>query len=135
MKKSMGMLVLGVVSASSLLVGCGPVATGRDDGVFEPSREERVQGMATQFCNRFDACGEIGPGQGYESYSECTSELESDFYDLWPADECANGQIDSVAYENCYQRAENYPCDSNVFDLFSFLGSCDAETVCIDPSR
>lgn len=113
--------------------GCGPVAEGRDDGVFEPSRERRVEGIAKQLCNRLDSCGEIGEDYSYKTKDECRSELESDFYDLWPADECSDGRIDSVAYGACYDRAENYPCDSNIFDLFSYLSSCGEDDVCTDP--
>lgn len=53
-----------LVGAGVLVTGCGPVATGRDDGAFEPSREERVEGIAEQMCDRIEECGNIGEGGG-----------------------------------------------------------------------
>ncbi len=127
--------LVGCVLCAFAMVGCGPVAEGRDDGIFEPSRERRVEALAQTACDRFDSCGDIGSDENYETYEECISETESNLYDLWPADECNDGQIDSVTYGECYDRAENFPCDSNFFDLASFSVDCRADEVCTDPRR
>lgn len=116
------LLILGAVASLLLSTGCG-----------EPNRDERVAEIAQTGCDRFDACGEIGSGGRFDTYSECVSDLEGTFYDLWPADECSEGQINENAYETCVDRANNFPCDSNVFDQLSFAASCGEGDVCIDP--
>ena len=138
MKKMMGTWTLGLAvltTVATIGVGCGPVATGRDDGAFEPSRERRVEGISSQYCNRIEQCGDIGPGQDFENYAECISDTESFFYDLWPADECSNGQIDSVAYEICYQEVQTYPCNADFFDVLDFFSDCGGGEGCIDPPK
>lgn len=99
----------------------------------EPTRDERVMDISQTGCDRFDSCGEIGSGQRYETYSECVSELESTFYDLWPAEQCEAGQMNDSTYNTCRERAQNFPCDSGILDQLSFANSCGAGDVCIDP--
>jgi hypothetical protein len=116
-------ILIGTTIAAVLVaVGCG-----------EPTRDERVRDISQTGCDRFDACGEIGSGQRYDTYSECVSELEGYFYDLWPADACGQGQINESEFDNCMVEAENFPCNSNILDLGAFGLECRAGNVCIDP--
>jgi hypothetical protein len=102
-------------------------------GCGEPTRDDRVMDIAEAGCDRFDACGEIGEGERYSSRSECLSELEGDFYTLWPADTCDAGQINEAKFNSCVVDAQNFPCDSNAFDTGGFALECRAGNVCIDP--
>ena len=92
-----------------------------------------MEGISKQYCNRIEQCGDIGEGRDFENYSECISDTESFFYDLWPSDECAEGQIDSIAYEGCYQEVQNYPCNADFFDVLDFFSDCGSDEICIDP--
>ena len=116
------LLTLALSTAILFATGCG-----------EPSRDERVMEISQQGCDRFDSCGEIGSGERYETYSECVSELEGYFYDLWPADACGQGEINDIKYDECVVEAENYPCGSDLADLGAFAIECRAGNVCIDP--
>ena len=94
-----------------------------------PPRDRHVTRTAAIACDRFDECGNLDE-YGYSSYTECLSNMESSFYDLWPEDECGDGAMDRRAVFDCQDRAAVYACDANVFDLASFIQSCDAESVC-----
>lgn len=115
-------MMSGMIISMLVAAGCG-----------EPSREERVQDIAQVGCDRWQECGEIGPGERHESYAECRSSLESTFYDLWPAEQCEAGQMNDSTYNTCRERAQNFPCDSGILDQLSFANSCGAGDVCIDP--
>ncbi len=117
-------MMSGMIISMLVAAGCG-----------EPSREERVQDIAQVGCDRWQECGEIGPGERHESYAECRSSLESTFYDLWPAGQCGNGQINESVYDSCTERANNFPCDAGFFDQVGFAADCGADDVCIDPSE
>lgn len=100
----------------------------------EPPRERNVEVIAETACDRFDECGDLD-ALGYGSYAECASDMEAKFFGLWPADRCDDGQMNRDAYLDCLDRAEVYPCNANLVDLLSFLSSCNADAVCIDPAK
>ncbi len=108
-----------VVTALALsIAGCGT------------AREPRVERMARVACDRFAECGSLEANYG--SYSECTSDMEAQFYDLWPAGQCGDGQMDGPTYRDCLDRAAVYSCNATVIDFLSFVDSCSADDVCID---
>ena len=128
-KLSLAMLAAGALAA------CGPVGRTVDDTRLEPDREQRVLAITQTACDRFESCGNIGNDEAFETYEECLAQQEDNFRDLWPADECGNGQIDTSMYKDCDARAESYPCDSNIFDFLSYYSQCNADDVCIDPAQ
>jgi hypothetical protein len=133
-KNSMWSALFAAASAAAL-TACGPVGETVDDTAVEPDRETRIQRISGTACDRFVECGDVGEDELFESYEACLDEQQDNFRDLWPADECNDGQIDDDSYRDCDVRAETYPCDSNVFDFLSYYSQCDADDVCTDPRQ
>lgn len=130
-------LVFGMSMMSVLAVGCtGETGEAVDNTVLEPTLDTRIELIAQKACARFDECGNIGEGDGntYQTMSECRSEMESDFYELWPSDECSDGRVNSDKYDDCVARSESYSCDDNIFDFISYYSECSANDVCTDPA-
>lgn len=127
-----------LVGSMLMFAACtGEAGEAVDNTVAEPSLDTRVQLIATEACERFEECGNIGEGDGnaYETMEECRTEMEGDFYDLWPQDECSDGRVDATKYDSCLMRAETYSCDDNIFDFIAYYSECNADDVCTDPAQ
>lgn len=115
-----------------------------DDTVVEPSRESRIDSLASAVCNRYGDTGAGCPGYGsasgqkYATASDCEADFHTKAADLWPADKCGSGRIDNSRYELCVDRAKNYACSAgaqNIVDAISALDDCSASKVCVDSAN
>jgi len=101
------------------LLGCG-----------EPTREDYRDEAAETYCDRTDACGNVGDGQTYDSYSDCIIEQTDRFNSAWPASECDNGRINEAQFDRCLDRINVAACDGSWLDQLSALSECRAGNVC-----
>lgn len=125
------------VSCAWMMVGCaGDAGEAVDDTVVEPDLSARIQLIAGRSCDRFEECGEVGAQDGakYASRDECENDMEGQFRDLWPADECSDGRIEATKYNACVSRAETYSCDMGIFEFITYYDECNASDVCTDPA-
>ena len=104
---------------------------------LEPSREDQRDAAAGAYCERLDACGDIGAGERYASADDCAVAQRDLFNDLWPADKCSDGRINEERYDACVDKLRGVECNMNIFDvvdLAKFAADCNAGEVCIDPA-
>lgn len=108
--------------ALSMLVGL--------TGCGEPDRADYRDSAADEVCDEAERCDNLDE-LDYESHSERIIEERSRFNDMWPADECGDGQIDPEAYDRCMDRATLAACDGDGADFFAAWSACRSEEVCI----
>lgn len=114
--------------------------TGGTPQFTEPSREERIESLARAACARYadEAAGCPGYGTGddqvYQTAADCERDFEGRASDLWPNDECGQGQINPGRYDVCEDRAQLAACSQNLFDSIGALAECNADEVCTDPA-
>jgi hypothetical protein len=116
-----------------LLGACGDGAT--DNTSLEPSRETRIENLSEAACDRYEDCSGFGSGgnQQYSSEAECEADFTKKAGTLWPADKCANGQINDARYDACVASAKAVACGGGVLDVIAALDDCNAAKVCTDP--
>lgn len=116
-------------------------STAIDDSPLEPSRDSRIESLASSACARYADTGAgcpgygTGSGQTYATEGDCERAFSDRAADLWPADKCSDGRIDSARYQSCESRAKAFACSSgvtNIFDAIEALDECKASQVCID---
>ena len=120
-------LLMVIVTASLTTIGCGP-----------PTREQARDTAADTACMRFDECGRIGQGDddNYATIDDCVIEQRDVFNDLLEPEECSDGEINEVQFDECIDRLETVSCDEDfgaALDVFRALDECDAEDMCEDP--
>lgn len=98
-----------------------------------PTREDLRNDIAEATCRRAEECGKIGSGEKYSTYDDCYIDRQDFYNDLWPANDCGEGQINEKNAEDCITRAEIQSCDAGFFDNISFVSQCNADKVCTDP--
>lgn len=113
-------IALLLLAALSLLAACGE------------SRESYRDEAADVRCEKADECGNIGPGQTYETLDDCFVEERARMNDWFPADKCGGGRIDEAKFEDCLARIDLAACNS-FWDQVSLLQNCNADAVCTDP--
>jgi len=123
-----------LVKRSALTISLGLCLTG----CTEPSRESQRDTAADTYCERLEACGDVGAGQRYASMDDCAIAQRDFFNDLWPADKCSDGRINEERFDSCVADLEVAECSMNIFDVLDvaeFLAKCRAQEVCIDPAN
>ena len=122
-------------AAPFTLHSCSATAKAVDDTPLEFSREQYVEQISDEACDRFEACGKIGEGQLYANEDECESKMEANFYELWPEDQCGGSKITGSRYKSCYEQAHDFTCESglsSVDDYMTYISNCNASQVCTD---
>lgn len=113
-----------------------------DDTIIEPSRESRIDSLADAVCDRYEDTGAGCPGYGtgadqkYANETDCENDFRAKATNLWPADRCSGGRIDSTHFQACEDSAKNFACSSggqNIVDAVVALDDCNANAVCTDP--
>ncbi|MBX3216782.1 MAG: hypothetical protein KF850_32405 [Labilithrix sp.] len=128
------------------LLVVAPACSGEDadDTIVEPSRESRIESLASAVCERYADTGAGCPGYGtgddqkYATESDCEADFHTKAANLWPAERCDSGRIDNARYESCVTRAKNYACSEgaqNIVDAISALDECSASKVCTDSAN
>ncbi|QRK07143.1 hypothetical protein JQX13_45040 [Archangium violaceum] len=112
---------LSLLSLLLLLPACGP--TSRAD----------AQDQATDSaCDYYDACEEIGSGEGkqFQDRSECEVKIRDYFQAVWTADNCP--AINEKGLETCLERIRTTSCSSATDFINTALLVCGAGSVCQD---
>src|SRR5262249_49786308 len=112
----------GLVALAAGAVGCGGVTDAR---VAARNRASKAA------CDRFNMCGNIGPGLTYADYQSCISEVNG-FIDssVWQADQCQ--QINQANLNVCVSAISGTQCGT-VLNGRIPLGPCGKQNVCIIP--
>lgn len=119
-KLSVALLVGGLGAALGGAAGCGGVS-GSD--VINARNQ-----ATTASCNYFQMCNQIGPGQNYSTYSDCTSQVNGNWTSAWPTTTC-QGHIDQHQLTICLD-AINSTTDCNGLAVLLTLTKCGSGTVC-----
>ena len=117
------------------LNSCSATAKAVDDTPLEFTREQYVEQISDEACDRFEECGKIGDGQLYANEDECESKMESNFYELWPEAQCGDDKITGSTYKACYDQAHDFTCETglnSVDDYMNYISNCNASQVCTD---
>ncbi len=104
--------------------GCGSVASDRDAA---------INNAAADACDRYQACGDIGPSGSYMSIGDCQTDWKAKFTTQWPANEC-EGRIDQTMLGVCRSRIMSTSCTSVLDVLTTFEVYCSAAAVCDVPA-
>lgn len=129
-----------LVSSFLLVTACAAT----DNTLLEPSRDSRIESLASAACAHYGDKGSGCPGYGtgsdqkYATQADCESEFQAQAVKLWPDAECNRGQISAEGYTKCEDRAKTYACSTGVssfFDAISALDECKASKVCTDPAQ
>lgn len=92
------------------------------------SVEGAREGGAQRVCQFYARCGEVQPGETYDTFNDCMVDQRASFTRSWPTDRC-QGRIDGQNLDVCYRAIENTQC-GNVFDIIATLSKCEASDVC-----
>jgi hypothetical protein len=81
-------------------------------------------------CDRYQACGLIGPntGQSYVTYDSCSTTWKSNWENAWPPSTC--NQINQSGLSVCLSAIAATDCASFV-DFLLTLGKCQAQDICV----
>lgn len=114
-----------------------PACSGNSDAIdntpLEPSRDTRIQSLASTACDRYASCTGYGPGKPYVTETDCKTDFQSKASTLWPDSQCNSGQINNDRFEACVQSAEEVACNGTLVDTVVALADCNASKVCTDP--
>jgi len=119
--------IIGTMAIFGLtIIGCGP-----------PSRERARDNAAEELCQRFEECGRIGTGDGdlHATIDDCLIDRRDEFNSLLPTEDCSNGEINELQYEECLTTIREQSCDNDLgalFDFFEVRAECSASDVCVD---
>jgi hypothetical protein len=133
MMKTIRALLLCAMSVP--VVACSGNNDTVDNTPLEPSRETRIESLASTACDRYASCTGYGADKTYASETDCKADFENKAANLWPASQCDNGQINNDHYETCVSSTENVACDGGLLDTIVALSDCNANKVCTDPAQ
>lgn len=99
----------------------------------DPTRQELRDEITRTQCNRAQDCGQVGQGKRYEDYAACLAQVQNDFDQLWPADQC-DGRVNEGVFDSCNERVSKVSCEGigGAIEVLQFLNNCNASRVCID---
>jgi hypothetical protein len=125
--------------SASWLCGALAACSGNSDAVdntpLEPSRDTRIESLASTACARYESCTGYGAGKPYATEAACKADFQGKAASLWPDSQCNNGQINNTRFEACVQSAEAVACDGTLVDTVVALSDCNASKVCTDPAQ
>jgi len=117
------------------LLALGPVGFlfGHGCGSVTNDLDAAINNAATDACNRYQACGAIGPSGSYETLGACQNDWKAKFSNQWTPSAC-QGRIDQAMLTVCRDAINSTSC-TNVLDILNtFLVKCSAAAVCDLPS-
>lgn len=109
---------------------------------LKPTRDARISSIAKAACARYGdtagGCPGYGTGstQKYQTKDDCERDFANTASNMWPADKCSGGRINSDRYASCENDVKVYACSTGGSAFFSgitALDSCQSGKVCIDP--
>jgi len=116
-----------------------PACSGNNDAIdntpLEPSRDTRIQSLASTACDRYASCTGYGSDKPYATETDCKADFQSKASNLWPDSQCNNGQINNDRFEACVKSAEAVACNGTLVDTVVALSDCNASKVCTDPAQ
>ena len=105
------------------IVGCNTVAD------ITNKQSDAVNAAASETCDRYEACGNIGAGKTYETKEACDKESHDFWNGQWTVEKC-EGKIDGDALTVCTDRIASTDCNSFVDKLNTVYNSCASDDVC-----
>jgi hypothetical protein len=119
---AIAVLMGGLAAGLGGAVGCGGVS-GSD---VVNARNQATKAS----CDYFMMCNEIGPGQMYDTYQDCTSQVLGDWTNAWPTSTC-QGHVDETALGKCIDAINsNSTTDCNGLAVLLTLSKCGSGTIC-----
>ena len=117
MKNTLLMLCL-VVSA----VGCNTVAS------VTKKQSDALTAVTNATCDRYNSCGDIGPGKTYTSSDDCQTQVRAFWNDQWDVADC-DGHINGDQLTICTDAVSSTDC--NAFDAaVTVYDKCAKSDVC-----
>jgi hypothetical protein len=122
------------------LVACSSDSDPDVDVTPSETRADRISELADSVCARYADTSAGCPGYGtgsdqkYQTEGDCERDYENKAGELWPADKCDDGRINSGKFDVCKDRAKAVACSGNVWDAVAALAECNASAVCTDPA-
>ena len=122
----LGVLGLTAAIAAGVSTCGGGVTTAMD------TRESARDKTTTATCDRYQACGLIGPDANdtYATYDSCMITWKANWEQSWPAASCAT--INQSGLSVCMSAIGATDC-ANFLDFLATLGKCQAVDVCNQP--
>ena len=112
-------LALGLAGAR----GCGGVSNPTDPRIA--ARDQAAKAT----CDKYMACGAIGPGLTYETYDSCLTVWQGNWENQWSAAMC-EGKISQPDLTTCVDRIGGTDCTSLLDILNTLYNTCAAAKVC-----
>lgn len=129
----MRMAFLSLLAILSGIVGCNTSAT--DNTVLEPTRDQRIDSMASEACSRYEACNGYGSGKKYASSDACKQDYKTKATEAWSVDKCSSGRINNANYLSCVDSVKQVACTGDIWDAIIAAGKCGPDKVCTDPAK
>jgi hypothetical protein len=95
-----------------------------------PGTANGVSDISSARCEREVRCGNVGPGEDYESSEQCVSQLNADGYSELSAEACPSG-LDQPQISKCLSAIRAEECNSPM-DSLERLVDCRSAALCRD---
>ncbi|WP_239576268.1 DUF6184 family natural product biosynthesis lipoprotein [Archangium primigenium] len=119
MKMNLGLVLAGAVG----LFGCGTVAD------ITNRQADAVTAAVNESCDRYEACGQIGPDKKYATRDACKAENQDFWNGRWDAADC-EGHIVGASLDVCLDSIKTTSCDSILDQLDTAYNRCAKSDVC-----
>lgn len=126
----MNLSALAAFAAPWVLCSCNTAAT--DNTPLEASRDQRIENLAGEACNRYEACNGYGASKKFLSGSACREDHNVKMAQAWPVEACSNGRINNNNYATCVESVKQVACTGDVWDSIVAAGKCTSDKVCTD---
>jgi hypothetical protein len=116
--------MFGLVAIAAGVSTCGGVTDSR-----ESARDKATKAT----CDRYDACGLIGPNadDAYVTHDSCMTIWTANWEQRFPATTC--NAINQAGLNVCLSAISATDC-ANFIDFLATLGKCEAVDVCVQPA-
>ena len=127
-----GLALLGIGGA-----GCSGNSDALDNTALEPTRDTRIDSLATDACAEYASCKGYGTasGQSFPTKGDCETSIKSKATALWSDADCGHGQINNDRYETCKNSVKTLVCTDNILQQLATLSECNADKVCTDSAN
>lgn len=125
--------ILPFIAALAFFVGCN--STAADNTALEPTRDQRMDSLASEACGRYDACNGYGASKKFVDAAACKQSYTVKAAEIWPVAACGNGRINNSNYSACVETVKQVACTGDTWDGIVAGGSCSSGKVCTDPAH
>ncbi len=117
--KRLFLLVSLVVSAAA----CNDVAS------VTKKQSDALTAVTNATCDRYNACGDIGPGKTYTDSNDCQTQVKAFWNNQWPVAQC-DGHINGDQLTVCTDAVSSTDCSNFIDQLNTVYDKCAESDVC-----